>query len=808
MAYDSAHTGPEIDAAVQMLSQVQDARDATKDDLAEVKSLAAKVDSNTSQVQAHTDTVVTKSEQVAVSVQVVEQARSAVVAASAIAEEAKNIASEAAGNAIASGQSASESQQAAAKSQDAAGLSEQVSAESAASAEASLTQVKGLAQKVEKESAETKGNAENAAASAKMAADLVDGYGYKYYATYMELLADAPIGKGIIGIVNNDPDSNLNGWYSWNSAIKKWVRFTNQPARLLDITPRKRPLGPTTGETPMILSIGNMLVALPVQKKRPLGPDLRQGQYMTMGDSVIQSVEARKRPLTERYQQTTLLLSGESVMMQSGDAVVVAPTVTYDAKLIQEQSQKPEPKRYVTINGGQVWSYDPIGPAQLTQAGTWLAAQAVAFDIVRALKSATPNPQPHSITQDGRIFHEGQVLLHKLVTGQSLALGSRGIIPDPTGEYEINGVRGNLFSPWTPPGYTDNLFTLPGGPRPTSWVGATTLEPVREYVSGVAGETPATSYMLALRRWHERTSSINPRLLYSISALGGTAYAGLRKGTTVYSNALAHVTAAKNIAAANGWEYQVPSLSIVHGESQINTTQAEYVAILAEWISDYRTDIPAITGQAVAPIGFITQMLTGETGTIPAIPLAQLQSHNENANIIMVGPKYAYPYFDTYHMQAEGYIKTGELEARAERLTQVSGKWQPLKVLSATLSRAVITLRLNNLPNGNAGTPGPIGRLAADTTLVTDPGKLGFQLSAGTIESIVMGADGASIVITAAAAIATGTVLTYALQPLLSAPQNGAGRRGCIRDTDLRDFSRFDNKPLYNWLCAFSMELQ
>ncbi|MDF2795136.1 MAG: hypothetical protein K0S85_2889 [Pseudomonas orientalis] len=216
MAYDSAHTGPEIDAAVQMLSQVQVARDSTKDDLAEVKSLAAKVDSNTSQVQAQTDTVVTKAEQVSASAQVIEQARIEVVAASANAEEAKNAASEAAGKAISSGQSAAASQQAAAKSQVAAGLSEQVTAENAASAEASLAQVKA--------------NAERAAVSAKTAADLVDGYGYKHYPTYMKMVADAQAGKGIVGIVDDDPDKNLNGWYSWNDTQKKWVRLADQPA--------------------------------------------------------------------------------------------------------------------------------------------------------------------------------------------------------------------------------------------------------------------------------------------------------------------------------------------------------------------------------------------------------------------------------------------------------------------------------------------------------------------------------------------------------------------------------------------------
>ena len=575
------------------------------------------------------------------------------------------------------------------------------------------------------------------------------------------------------------------------------------------VSAKTRPRGKKTGSASLIFGAGGAQILFGVEQKVPRGPQDRRGANAMLGSTPILPMIPLQRPRSKNFTADTLVMSGSSVMMQSGaQSSSITPSSSYDAKVIEEQNQKPAPKAMAGLVDGQVWEYGPLGSRQLTSVGTWLAAQAVAFDMVKALKSTSGAPQPHSIVRDGRILRDGQVLLHKLVTGQSLALGSRGIILDPNGTIVIDGKTGRLFTPYTLAGYADKLFTLPGGPRPTSWVGATALDPIREYAAGVAAETPASSYMLAYRRWHERTSSVDPRMLYSISAVGGTAYAGLKKGTTTYTNAIAHVTAAKAIADANGWDYQVPSLSIVHGESQISTTQAEYVAMLAEWISDYRTDIVAITGQAVPPVAFISQMLTGETGTIPAIPLAQLQAHNDNPNIVMVGPKYAYGYFDTYHMLAEGYAKMGELEARAERLTQVSGKWQPLKVLSASVSGSTITLKMNNLPNGNAGTPGPIGNLALDTETVKDPGNAGFLLSAGTITSVAVGADGATLVIGTAAAVTAGTVLTYALQPSLSSPQNGSGRRGCIRDTDMRDYSRYDNKPLFNWLCAFSLALE
>lgn len=593
---------------------------------------------------------------------------------------------------------------------------------------------------------------------------------------------------------------------------KKRYPSTKAVDRLEQISPylRNRPRGKNRGKDLLTMGVGGTQVLVAVQMNVPRTRGMGPGVVPMFGSTPLPSMIIKARPRGPVFKSDVVMLSGRSVVMQSNVAAAnQSASTVYDAKLVQEQNQKPEPTLIAAVSEGQVSVYGPDGSKPLTSVGTWLSAVAGPFNVIHALGSITGAARPHSITQDGRIVRDNNAVLHKLVTGQSLALDSRGFVLNPDGEFLIqDGRRGDLFTPYTPAGYASNFLTLPGGPRPTSWVGASAFEPVREYASGLLGESPASSYMLSMRKWHERNTSAAPRLLYSVSAVGGTAYAGLKKGTQTYTDALAYVTAAKSICATNNWDYCVPSMSIVHGESQVSTTQAQYVAILAEWISDYRADIVAITGQLVPPVAFISQMLTGEAGTIPGIPLAQLQAHNENPSIVMIGPKYAYSYFDQYHMLAEGYIKMGELEARAERLTQVTGKWQPLKIVSAKVSGAVITLQLNNLPSGGAAISGPIGPLALDASLVTDPGSFGFQLSTGSIGTVKLGADGASIVITATAALAAGTVLSYALQSGLNSPHLGSGRRGCVRDTDLRDFSRFDEKPLFNWLCAFTLNLE
>jgi hypothetical protein len=168
MAYNSAHTGPEIDAAVEMLGQIQSARDATSSDRSAVETLASQVATNAGQVASQASTVSTKTAQVLESATAVEQAHAEVLSASETAVDAKDAAALYAESALASRDSAASSAFAASQSQLAAGLSEQISAENAASTSEDRTVVDELAQQVEADS-------ESAAISAQNAAAVVTG---------------------------------------------------------------------------------------------------------------------------------------------------------------------------------------------------------------------------------------------------------------------------------------------------------------------------------------------------------------------------------------------------------------------------------------------------------------------------------------------------------------------------------------------------------------------------------------------------------------------------------------------------------
>lgn len=164
MAYNSAHTGPEIDAAVEMLGQIQSARDATSSDRGAVETLASQVAANASQVASQASTVSTKTAQVLTSATAVEQAHAEVLSASAVAVDSKDAAALSAGSAQESQTLASASASAASQSQLAAGLSEQISAQNADSTSEDRAVVDELAQQVEADSASAALSAQNAAA--------------------------------------------------------------------------------------------------------------------------------------------------------------------------------------------------------------------------------------------------------------------------------------------------------------------------------------------------------------------------------------------------------------------------------------------------------------------------------------------------------------------------------------------------------------------------------------------------------------------------------------------------------------------
>ncbi|MEI8645751.1 hypothetical protein P4S60_09190 [Pseudoalteromonas sp. Hal040] len=458
------------------------------------------------------------------------------------------------------------------------------------------------------------------------------------------------------------------------------------------------------------------------------------------------------------------------------------------------------------VNGEkQIFVHDTEKYRKLTLTGAnWLAPLIHSYNVIRCLSDySTGDLQPHTLLPSGKIIAEDSVIYQQLVTGQSLSLGSRGYILNPDGEYVFsapNGI-GDLFTNECPDDLKEHCLMLNNGIRHAG----TYFVPTKELPNGVLGETVCSSYMISLAYGLQNESNgMLPRLVSAISGIGGVPYDSLKKGTSAYSGALARTNEIAAAAQAKGWKHVVNQIRIIHGESQGVTTEAEYAAILREWVSDYQADISAITNQPNPPVGVLCQMNTQGTAN-REVPLAQLKAANDNDDIILLGPKYQYPYWDSAHMLAEGYVKTGELEAKAMGFWLAKKKWEPLKPVSCYLNGNVVVIEFNNELTGDLDNiPGPIGNLEFDIEHIKETDDYGFVCTDGTVivTDVRVGLNGTSVEITFDAPPALGSKITYALQEGFAQTSNGP--RGNLRDNDTRTVSRFDEKYVHNWCVAFS----
>ena len=242
-------------------------------------------------------------------------------------------------------------------------------------------------------------------------------------------------------------------------------------------------------------------------------------------------------------------------------------------------------------------------------------------------------------------------------------------------------------------------------------------------------------------------------MLISGHGIGGQPYSAIKKNGTqaAYANGMAQLAAGHSLSVGMAKTHVVRAVTNVHGEADHNANNALYKDNLLQFQTDYETDVKATTGQAESVPMFITQIsswprLTGDK-VHDIIDGQMLAAHlAAPGKIILVGPKYHYPYFtDGVHLTSVGYDHMGEDYAKAYRRVILEGKtWEPLRPKMVTRVGKVITVKFF--------VPSP--PLAIDTTLVSDPGKNGFEFTqtngnAVEIESVALsGADSVLVTLT------------------------------------------------------------
>jgi hypothetical protein len=360
---------------------------------------------------------------------------------------------------------------------------------------------------------------------------------------------------------------------------------------------------------------------------------------------------------------------------------------------------------------------------------------------------------------------------HVLGTGQSLSVGAAGA---------------PALSTMQP--YSNLMFSkgvIPGG------TGLDKFAPLVE----ASVETLSSAFANSV------TKDTSQVFLISAHGVGGTAYSGLKKGTTPFANGMAQVKAAKALADLAKKTYVVGAVTNVHGESDHVSGNMMYEANLAQWQFDYETDAKAITGQTSAIPMLHTQMSSwtkyGQATSV--IPQAQLSaSQKSGGKIVLVGPKYTSLYVsDGVHLSNIGYRVLGEYYAKAYKRILAGGTWTPLQPRAIKREGSTITVDFQV----------PVPPLEFDTTEVTNPGNYGFEVIDDGKPAkilIVSLASTETVKITLAAApVGKNMRLRYAYTGTAGA--NGGpktGPRGNLRDSDSAA-SAYAPMKLFNWCVHF-----
>lgn len=321
-------------------------------------------------------------------------------------------------------------------------------------------------------------------------------------------------------------------------------------------------------------------------------------------------------------------------------------------------------------------------------------------------------------------------------------------------------------------------------------------------------ESPLYAAMIHLQRSIDERG-IASQVLGSTNAHGGTAIAGLSKGTAIYDVGVAQSKAYRNYASAAGKSCLTEFVLWAQGETDISMglSGEEYIKALSGLIGNYQTDI----NQDLAPI-----MLTYQTAShtkrwptfSPEIPHAQLKAANLNRSIKMACAAYVMPYNeDGIHMPPNSYRWLGAYFGKVMDWMLTTGRtdWKPVQPEAIYRNGRVITIKFHV----------PVKPLVFDTTLVTNPGNYGFKVfNSANVEQTISTVgieNGDTVKIVLSAEPVSNVIVKYAQgsgNDTNAGPTTGA--RGNLRDSDatvakVLDLTTGQPYPLQNWCPIFSL---
>lgn len=386
---------------------------------------------------------------------------------------------------------------------------------------------------------------------------------------------------------------------------------------------------------------------------------------------------------------------------------------------------------------------------------------------------------------------------HVIHYGQSFALGfgSAGVISTtagPDGTFSFGSRPANTVA-------TD-VFTQAGSAA------------FLDMTISAGSEVPALGMANMLRRSqlfaYNLVNDASRQIVVNAAGKGGTSLEGLSKGATPteYYGQLTDLID-KSVTAAGSDTYGVAAICLLQGEENYadagaDNTEAGYKATLEAFATDFATDSKTATTQTYSPGLFLCQTSSvwdTAAGDITAIGNAQLSASQDNANIYLIGPYYAYPDDGTNHLTSDGYRWLGEQFGKVINKVLVQGEgWLPCHITAAWFRGDKVLLEYH-VPEP----PLQIQQAYVEETL-TSFTNYGFRLGddAGAISISSVDVKKSTIVITMARE--TSTAANPWVQYAGRATYNGCGN---ICDSDptisyATDSTSGDPYPLWNWAVA------
>lgn len=158
---------------------------------------------------------------------------------------------------------------------------------------------------------------------------------------------------------------------------------------------------------------------------------------------------------------------------------------------------------------------------------------------------------------------------------------------------------------------------------------------------------------------------------------GLTAIEGLMKPVAPYNKFIEEISTAYNKAKKRGWEFYVPAVCWMQGESDIaDYTDYDYKVYFHRMYNDLNTDIKAITHQKddIRIISYQASAITkGDRYKLnnydavePRTPTAQMELIRDDTLVWASGPTYPYDFVrEALHIDAKGQQGIGRLAAKS-----------------------------------------------------------------------------------------------------------------------------------------------